>query len=125
MRPGSLAKFGRGTIHKPAHGIDGGNLDLLSVRAENQAGLLSGIASSNGAVYVGASSQIENQEVQTLRVWPNPFTGEIHLKGKGLQGRLVRLLDMQGREVKSVVWPLEAQQQFDWVLNVRIPECTF
>jgi hypothetical protein len=111
---------GAQSINQPM-ALTEGSWTFLSVRAENQAGLLSGIASSNGAVYVGGSSQLENHPVQTLRVWPNPFTGEIHLKGKGLQGRTIRLLDMQGREVKSVVWPLEAQQQFQWVFERPAP----
>lgn len=111
---------GAQSINQPM-ALTEGNWTFLSVRAENQAGLLSGIASSNGAVYVGASAHIENQQIQTLRVWPNPFTGEIHLKGKGMQGRLIRLLDMQGREVKSVVWPLDGDKQFSWIFERPAP----
>lgn len=76
----------------------------FNVRAENGAGLLSNVFSSNGqkvdTTCIGIGVQ-ENFNVLNVSVFPNPFTNTLQIDASGLENTeiLAEVFDVTGREV--------------------------
>lgn len=87
-----------------------GTTYYLSVRAENGAGLISTVSTSDGVIYLWNDMAVHTgADDWNVQVYPNPFTDQLQLRMLLDKEAAVRLslLDMQGREIAAAM-PFQA-----------------